>query len=412
MINRLLILLSLWFCIDLYFFQAVWTAAANLRPAGQNMAFWSYWLFDGALAVIILFYIFSGRVSVSRPRSLNWIIGFTLLSLLPKLVVSPILILEDAGRLLAGVFNWLSGGADYPGRTPFVSMLAVGVAAIPFTGILYGMTRGKYQYRVHRVRLAFPDLPPAFHGFTITQLSDIHAGSFDNKRRVEYGVELANRQKSDLLVFTGDLVNHKAEEMAPWIETFGKLQAPYGKFSVFGNHDYGDYLRWPSLEAKSANLEALKAVHSNIGFQLLLNTRVKIEKDGQSIHLIGVENWGKGGFAKYGDLNKAAQNLGKDGFNILLSHDPSHWRAEVLHHDPPIHLTLSGHTHGMQFGIEIPGLRWSPIKYVYPQWAGIYEHNGRRLYVNRGFGFLAFPARVGILPEVTVITLERLENNA
>ncbi len=407
MINRLLLLICLWLCIDLYFFQAVQTASAGLTPAGKNTAFWSYWLFDGALAATILFYIFSGSASVSRPKGLNWIVGFMLLSLLPKLVVSPILILEDAGRLLAGVFNQIGGGDGFPGRTPFLSMLAVGVAAIPFSGILYGMTHGKYQYRVHRVRLVFPDLPEAFHGFSITQLSDIHSGSFDNKRRVELGVELANRQKSDLLVFTGDLVNHKAEEMTPWIDTFAKLQAPYGKFSVLGNHDYGDYLRWPSPEAKAANLEELKAVHRDIGFKLLLNNSVKIEKDGQSINLIGVENWGKGGFAKYGDLKKATATLDHGGFNILLSHDPSHWKAEVLHHHQPVHLTLSGHTHGMQFGIEIPGLRWSPIKYVYPQWAGVYEQNDRHLYVNRGFGFLGFPARVGILPEITVITLEK-----
>ena len=286
-----------------------------------------------------------------------------------------------------------------------MSMLALGVAAVPFTGIIYGVAKGRYQYTVRRIKLAFPDLPDAFNGFTITQLSDIHSGSFDNKAAVAYGVDLANRQHSDLFVFTGDLVNNEAAEMDPWIDTFSNLKAPMGQFSILGNHDYGDYIQWPDARTKAENLESLKAVHKKIGFRLLLNERITLEKDGQRINLIGVENWGKGGFAKYGDLQKAAAGLQKDSFNILLSHDPSHWEAEVLPHPEKIHLTLSGHTHGMQFGVELPGFRWSPIKYVYPQWAGVYERAGRYLYVNRGFGFLGFPGRVGILPEITVITL-------
>lgn len=409
MINRIFFLMSLWLFIDLYFFQAVSTAAG-----GHAAAYWAYWLFDGAVAAIILFFIFSGRLA-HRPRSLNYVFGLMLLSLVPKLVGSPVLLLEDVGRLLAGAFNWAGdafspGGGDsaggyFPGRSRIMSMLALGVAAVPFTGIIYGVAKGRYQYTVRRIKLAFPDLPDAFNGFTITQLSDIHSGSFDNKAAVAYGVDLANRQHSDLFVFTGDLVNNVAAEMDPWIDTFSNLKAPMGQFSILGNHDYGDYIQWPDARTKAENLESLKAVHKKIGFRLLLNERITLEKDGQRINLIGVENWGKGGFAKYGDLQKAAAGLQKDSFNILLSHDPSHWEAEVLPHPEKIHLTLSGHTHGMQFGVELPGFRWSPIKYVYPQWAGVYERAGRYLYVNRGFGFLGFPGRVGILPEITVITL-------
>ncbi|MGZ3836512.1 MAG: metallophosphoesterase, partial [Mucilaginibacter sp.] len=255
--------------------------------------------------------------------------------------------------------------------------------------------------------LYFHDLPDAFDGFTITQLSDIHSGSFTSQKGVEKGVSIVNEQNSDLILFTGDLVNNLASEMDPWIPVFSQLKAPYGKFSVLGNHDYGDYVQWESKGHQSANLDRLKKVHSEIGFKLLLNEAVTIKKEDQSIALIGVENWGKGGFHKYGDLEKAAISVPDESFKILMSHDPSHWDAVTLDHDQHIHLTLSGHTHGMQFGIELFGFKWSPIKYVYRQWAGLYEEGGKYLYVNRGFGFLGLKARVGIWPEITVITLKK-----
>jgi hypothetical protein len=269
------------------------------------------------------------------------------------------------------------------------------------------MTGGRHRYKVHSITLKFPDLPEAFDGFTITQLSDIHAGSFTSVKGVEKGINLVNKQNSDLLLFTGDLVNNKASEMDPWKETFAKLKAPYGKYSVLGNHDYGDYARWESEEAKAANLVSLKHVHKHIGFKLLLNNSVKIQKDGQSIALIGVENWGKGGFHKYGSLTKAVADVHDDEFKILMSHDPSHWEAKTLEHEKHINLALAGHTHGMQFGIELFGFQWSPVKYMYPQWAGLYEKQGKYLYVNRGFGFLGFKGRLGIWPEITVITLKK-----
>ena len=218
---------------------------------------------------------------------------------------------------------------------------------------------------------------------------------------------MANQQKSDLLLFTGDLVNSDAGEMDQWLATFSKLTAPFGKYSILGNHDYGDYKTWESKEAKEQNLQRLKEIHGLIGFRLMLNESLQIEKAGEHISLIGVENWGKGRFQKYGDLNKAIAEVNDKDFKILMSHDPSHWEAETLHHPKQVHLTLAGHTHGMQFGIEIPGFKWSPIKYLYPQWAGIYNEKERYIYVNRGFGFLAYPGRFGILPEITVITLEK-----
>jgi predicted MPP superfamily phosphohydrolase len=260
---------------------------------------------------------------------------------------------------------------------------------------------------VHKKTLYFKDLPSEFDGFTITQLSDIHAGSFSSKRGVEKGVAMVNKQKSDLLLFTGDLVNNQASEMDPWLETFAKLKASFGKFSVLGNHDYGDYMKWDNKQVKSANLDRLKEVHEEIGFDLLLDEAVRIKKDGQSLALIGVQNWGKGGFHKYGDLKKATENIADDEFKILMSHDPSHWEAKTLQHTKHIDLTLAGHTHGMQFGIELFGFQWSPVKYMYPQWAGIYKQQDRYLYVNRGFGFLGFKGRIGIWPEIAVITLKK-----
>jgi predicted MPP superfamily phosphohydrolase len=249
-------------------------------------------------------------------------------------------------------------------------------------------------------------LPAAFDGFTITQLSDIHSGSFDDVAAMQKGIDLAIAQKSDLFVFTGDLVNNAASEIEPYLNRFGSIKAPYGQFSILGNHDYGDYIEWKSPEAKAANLETLKQHHKTLGYRLLLNENVTIEKGGQKISLIGVQNWGRG-FIQMGDLNKALRDVPKDAFKVLLSHDPTHWEDHVRYNSANIHLTLSGHTHGAQFGVEIPGFKWSPVKYKYLDWAGLANHNERYLYVNRGFGFLAFSGRLGIWPEVTVIELKK-----
>jgi predicted MPP superfamily phosphohydrolase len=271
---------------------------------------------------------------------------------------------------------------------------------------IYGMVRGKYAYRVIKHTLFFDDLPENFEGFTITQISDVHAGSFNNPKAIKRGIELINAQKSDLFVFTGDLVNNKASEIVPWMPDFSRIKAPYGQFSVLGNHDYGDYVKWESEENKRANLQQLKTYHAEMGYRLLLDEHVEIYKNGQKIILAGVENWGLG-FGERGDLQKALRNVSPSDFKILLSHDPSHWEAQVKQNPSKIQLTLAGHTHGMQFGIEAFGIKWSPVKYRYAHWAGVKSENGRYLNINRGFGFLGFSGRIGIWPEVTVIELRK-----
>lgn len=414
MLSRFIVITIIWLLIDLYVFQTVKTAFSGLNSNTSNILLWSYWVIDIAIITIILFLGASGKFSHGPVKDINWIMGLMILTLVPKLVVLPFLLIEDLIRIIQAIYAYVSYKLSaptiikhdfLPERRKVISQIALGIAAIPLTGIVYGLFKGKYEYRVHRVKLTFKDLPENFHGFTITQLSDIHSGSFDNSEAVQRGIDIANQQKSDLIVFTGDLVNNHADEMTPWIDHFTQLEAPYGKYSILGNHDYGDYIPWESAQAKEKNLENLKNVHQKIGFQLLLNEHQLIEKNGEKIALVGVENWGARGFVKHGDLDKAADTLDNDFFKVLLSHDPSHWDAVVLDHDKHFHLTLSGHTHGMQFGIEIPGFKWSPVKYLYPQWAGAYEKKEKYIYVNRGFGFLAFPGRVGILPEITVIEL-------
>jgi predicted MPP superfamily phosphohydrolase len=286
------------------------------------------------------------------------------------------------------------------------SQMVLGLSGIPFFSFLFGVTIGKYYYRVRRSTLYFNDLPPEFDNFTIAQISDIHAGSFDNPKAVQRGIELINAQKPDLFVFTGDLVNNKATEIVPYLDIFKQVNADYGKFSILGNHDYGDYTGWASPEAKRLNLEALKQYHGKMGYRLLLDEHVHIKKGSAHISLMGVENWGKG-FGERGDLQKAIRGVNPKDFKILLSHDPTHWDAQVKDNPVKIHLTFSGHTHGMQFGIEIGKFKWSPAKYRYQNWAGLAESNGRYLYVNRGFGFIGFAGRVGIWPEITIIQIKR-----
>lgn len=391
--KRLPLILLIWVLAEVYFYQAVKTLTSS------TLILTFYWSLD-ALIFLGFFAMIRLRLRKTQPAWLaTWVMALTLLVLVPKIFAMPVLLIEDIVRLFR----------SFPPRSIWVSEMAVMIAAVPFFSLLYGMTGGRHHYTVHRTTLFFPDLPEAFDGFTITQLSDIHAGSFTSEKGVQKGVDMVNRQNSDLILFTGDLVNNKASEMDPWIDTFAQLQARYGKYSVLGNHDYGDYTGWESEDAKAANLVRLKQVHNEIGFQLLLDRSVEIKKDGETIALIGVENWGKGGFHKYGDLDKAVASVPDKAFKILMSHDPSHWEAKTLEHLKHIHLTLAGHTHGMQFGIELFGFQWSPVKYVYPQWAGLYQRNGKYLYVNRGFGFLGFKGRVGIWPEIAVITLRKGE---
>jgi predicted MPP superfamily phosphohydrolase len=389
--QRILFTVALWLLVDLYFFQAIQTVTSN------TSILWGYWLYDGIAGLALLLLASVRGLNQKYPALFSWLMGLMLISFIPKLCGIPILLLEDITRLFRG----------FPARSVWVSDVALVIAAIPFCGLLFGLTRGRHHYKIHKETLFFNDLPEAFDGFTITQLSDIHSGSFTSEKGVQKGLDLVNAQNSDVILFTGDLVNNQATEMDRWIPAFSKLKALYGKFSILGNHDYGDYMRWENESDKYANLARLKNVHKEIGFRLLLNESVAIKKEGQSITLVGVENWGKGGFHKYGDLDKATAGLPDNAFKVLMSHDPSHWDAVTVGHQHHIHLTLAGHTHGMQFGFELFGIKWSPIKYVYKQWAGLYERGGKYLYVNRGFGFLGLKGRVGIWPEITVITLKK-----
>ena len=299
-----------------------------------------------------------------------------------------------------------------PSRRRFVSLIGMGVAAIPFAGMIYGMLWGRYNYRVVKHTLYFDDLPEAFDGYRVVHISDIHSGSFDNAEKVQYGIDMINAQQGDVIFFTGDLVNNKAEEMRPWIAHFKQLHAKDGVYSVLGNHDYGDYVQWDSPDEKAKNLEALKQIHQQLGFCLLNNESVFLSRGQQRIAVVGVENWGQG-FVKKGNLKQALSQVDKKGFKILLSHDPTHWQYEVLKDPNFIHLTLSGHTHGMQFGIEIPGvIKWSPAGWRYKYWGGVYKEKDRYINVNRGFGYLAFPGRVGMPPEITVIELKKKTKEA
>ena len=299
-----------------------------------------------------------------------------------------------------------------PSRRRFVSLIGMGVAAIPFAGMIYGMLWGRYNYRVVKHTLYFDDLPEAFDGYRVVHISDIHSGSFDNAEKVQYGIDMINAQQGDVIFFTGDLVNNKAEEMRPWIAHFKQLYAKDGVYSVLGNHDYGDYLQWDSPDEKAKNLETLKQIHQQLGFCLLNNESVFLSRGQQRIAVVGVENWGQG-FIKKGNLKQALSQVDKKDFKILLSHDPTHWQYEVLKDPNFIHLTLSGHTHGMQFGIEIPGvIKWSPAGWRYKYWGGVYKEKDRYINVNRGFGYLAFPGRVGMPPEITVIELKNKTKEA
>lgn len=411
MLARFVILAVILFFIEVYALQAFRTLLKS------KWVIWLYTLLSLAAYIYIFYTLFNFDRKVGQTKQSLFALGLLLTLYLPKILLALIMLSEDVFRILSGITNYFiefdNRDTFFPERRTFISKIALGIAAIPFLSLLYGVTKGKYNFKVFRQVLTFPDLPEAFDGFTITHISDIHSGSFDNAEKINYAVDLINAQESDVLLFTGDIVNAKAEEMHPWIDTFNRLNQPtFGKFSVLGNHDYGAYLEWDSEEAKAKNFEDIKDIHRQINFKLLLNEHVKIKKDDQEIALVGVENWGKH-FGSMGDINKASEGLTDKDFKVLMSHDPSHWEEIVKHHFKHFQLTLSGHTHGMQFGIEIPGFfKWSLAQYMYKQWAGCYEFLGRYVYVNRGFGFHAYPGRVGIMPEITVIELKKAKKLA
>jgi len=399
-----------WIFFLIFFLLSSFYASQALRTL--QIGRWvlpTYWLIC-AVTLAFIYYQLSNEISVENEFFRTYAIGAYIMLFVFQSFLILFLFSEDIFRIVRAIISFFNPdmGPVWASRRKFVSQLALGVAAVPTLGLLYGIFKGKYNYKVLRYTLTFDDLPDAFDGFQIAQVSDFHCGSFDNRARVQYGIDLVNKQQADVIVFTGDIVNNRAVELEPWKKILGTLSAKNGVYSVLGNHDYGDYYPWDSEVAKADNLSDLVRLQKEMGYQLLRNEHAILEKEGSQIAILGVENWGTGGFKKAGDLNAALSGLDQKTFKILLSHDPSHWQVEVKEGNVRIPLTLSGHTHGMQFGIEIPGLiKWSPVQWRYPYWAGVYKENNRFLNVNRGFGFLAYPGRFGIWPEISVITLKK-----
>lgn len=396
-----------WISLFLYltFFQ-FYVFQAVKEVSYQN--FKIFYLVSSFFIMGNFFYQIFSRGFDSSSSFFSYSLGLFLSLFCFQLVVISVLIVEDFFRLISFISSSLNKSENIiPNRRKFVSQIALISGAIPFVGLIFGMIYGKYNYRVFKYEMDFDDLPKSFDGFKITHISDIHSGSLDNIEKVKYGIDLINQQKSDVILFTGDLVNNKSNELEKWKDIFKLMEAPLGKFSILGNHDYGDYYDWKSKDEKINDFKKFMDYQENMGFKLLMNESIYLEKNEEKIAILGSENWGRG-FKKEGDLDKMISKINKDDFKILMTHDPSHWEEKVLNHKSRFQLTLSGHTHGMQFGIEIPGLiKWSPVKWRYKQWAGIYKRDEKILNVNRGFGYLAYPGRLGIYPEISVITLRR-----
>lgn len=400
--------------LDTYVFQVVKSLSQHAQPRTKAIIYTTYWVISiGAIILLLLLPVLASDKQARFTRSTVFAIIAGIF--FAKIVAGLFFLIDDIRRGLVWTAHKISppkNEGESISRSAFLSWAGTIAGGALFSTLVYGFGN-KYKYQVRKLALRFPNLPPGFKGAKIVQISDIHCGSFNNKAAVIRGVEKIMAEKPDLVLFTGDLVNNSAEEMEEFIEVFNKIKAPLGVFSVLGNHDYGDYMSWDSDDLKKANLARLKEIHAELGWKLLLNQHVVLEKGRDKIGLLGIENWSaKASFPKYGDLAKAYAGTEQLPFRILMSHDPSHWKAEVCEKYPGIDLCLSGHTHGMQFGVEIPGFKWSPVQYMYKEWAGLYEkmdektmEASQRLYVNRGFGFIGYPGRVGILPEITVIEL-------
>jgi predicted MPP superfamily phosphohydrolase len=396
--------------IDWYAFQAFRQFFPS-TGTGRRWCITAYWLFSAGLLLLLFYFRFLAEPGKHR---LLMVFGLSVyfIFLFSKLVLCLFLLAEDVWRVLVLSFlqvrkNFFQGPPVFsPSRSAALAKIAAGIAAVPLVSLVYGMVKGAYNYKIRKVELRLKGLPPAFEGVKLIQISDIHAGSLYDPEAVARGVGMLMSEKPDMVFFTGDMVNNEAAEFDALREIFCQIKAPLGIFSVLGNHDYGDYKYWESQEAKQANFSDLMQHHRQMGWQLLMDEHVLVEKNGQKIAVAGIQNWGaRGNFPKYGDLSKALKDLENPGVLLLLSHDPSHWEAQVLPDFPEISAMFSGHTHGMQFGVEIPGFRWSPVQYMYRQWAGLYQQGNSQLYVNRGFGFLGYPGRVGIWPEITSFTL-------
>ena len=404
---RFLIPLAILLCLDFYAFQAFETLAREWPKWVRltiNLVYWAV----PALAIGTAAAAMFSDYSTWNKQVFTAIRAVIVIAYFSKLLMAVVLFGGDTFRFFHNqLANWTAKPNHDPSRSRFLASSAILVGSLPFLTLTYGIFRNAYRYRLHKIRIPIKNLPTGLQGLRIVQISDVHSGSFSDPALIQPGIELINAQNPDLVFFTGDLVNSVSTEIEPYLNVFDKIRAKYGVFSITGNHDYGDYARWESLEAKTENFEHFKNMHRRLGWDLLLNENRVININGEKLAIIGVENYsGKANFSKYGRLGQAAAGTESVATKILLSHDPSHWDAEVRPDFPNIQLTLSGHTHGFQFGIEIPGwIKWSPVKWLYHQWAGLYEQGGQYLYVNRGFGFLGYPGRVGILPEVTLLEL-------
>lgn len=410
-IITILIFSAFFILVDLYVFQAIKTTVGGFSVGWRRTFYAGFWLLT-VISILGLIYLNTAD-SASKDVRHILLAGITIIYF-SKIFGVLTLLIEDVFRAGQWVFYKLFPTFQPTAeltkgitRSEFMSKASLIAIAAPLATFSFGIVSGAHNYRLRKRSIYLPNLPKQFDGITIGQLSDIHSGSFFSRSGVKKGIDLLLSEKPEMIFFTGDLVNDTAGEVSEYKDLFAKVKAPLGVFSTLGNHDYGDYQTWPSIEKKKKNLADLIRIHKEMGWDILMNENRTITVDGEDLGIIGVENWGAGRFSKYGDLEKAYHGIEDMPVKLLLSHDPSHWDAQVRPDFGDIDVTFAGHTHGFQFGVEIGDFRWSPSKYIYKQWADLYQNGSQYLYVNRGFGFLGYPGRVGILPEVTVIELRR-----
>lgn len=382
-------------------------AVEDWGTSGRRIVYFLYFFISFGFLGGILFYE-SLDPFIFKNLRLFLISGFFML-LIGKVFVAIFLLMDDVRRGVSALINLFPSLADSPtdtSRSEFMGKAALIAGAVPVAALSFGILSGAYDYRVRKKTIYLKNLPKSFDGIRVAQISDIHTGSFFNKTAVSGGVDLINDQKADMVFFTGDLVNNQSDEAKPYLDIFKKVKAPMGVYSTMGNHDYGDYNSWSSAAAKNADIKQIHEMHRYMGWDILLNENRIIKEGGDEMAILGLENWGEGRFSKYGDMSKTIVGTEEVPFKLLLSHDPSHWDAQVRSLYPEVDLMLAGHTHGMQFGIEFGDFRWSPSQYIYKRWADLYQEGDQFLYVNRGYGFLGYPGRIGILPEITVLELK------
>ncbi len=398
--TNFIVLLAVFFIIEIYVYQAIRNITTN------NYIRIGYWVFTLLAYGIILYWILTFNRASRDHQQIQLMVSAVMIFVFPKLLSLIFLLIGDFSRFLEFGFKYFTAKENYfPERRKFISTTALAAAGIFSLLAIDGIIFGKYRHSVRKVKLRFKNLPENFKGYKIVQISDVHSGSFFNPQKLQKAIDLINEQDADVVLFTGDMVNNYADEFKPFIPLFKSIKAKDGKFSILGNHDYGDYGAWNSREEKAQNIPTLKNYQAEAGFKMLRNENIALEKNGEKIYLLGVENWGIKPFPQYGDLDKALKGVPQDAIKVLMSHDPTHFDEVVKKHKTNVHLTLSGHTHGMQFGLDLKNIKWSPVKFKYKKWADLYESEGKYLYVNRGFGVIAYPGRVGINPEITVIEL-------